>query len=180
MRGFFPLHTGAWKVQEHRSFRGISMSTVEMALITGVVLRIYRAVVLSRGADAGLLYLGSTFALGVILLFGMMTLHLGNYTIRHWLWRAPSFAVIEAIAESLTSLALIALHREPLGSTAAVFADWPALVRETFGWRVTAIALFTLLLSGVVQLARFLLLKRERRGHTFAAVHHEVREQREK
>jgi hypothetical protein len=181
MPGYFPQHSGTWKLQEPKSFRGISMSTVEMAVITGVVLRVYRAVVLSRGADAGVLYLGTSLALGVILLLGMTTLHLGNYTIRHWLWRAPAFAVTEAIAESLTSLALIALHKEPLGSVRATFADWPALVRDTFGWRVTAIAIFALLLSGVVQLTRFFLLKKEHRAHTFDVVHeHEVERREQK
>jgi hypothetical protein len=176
MRGFFPLHTQAWKAPEHTSFRGISMSTAEMAVITGVALRVYRALVLSRSDEAGWLYIGGVFAIGVIMLFGMTTLHLGNYTVKHWLWRAPAFAVIEAITESATSLGLIALHREPLGSARAVFADWPALAREIFGWRVTAIALFTLLLAGVVQLVRYVLLKREHRGHTLEAVHHQVME----
>jgi branched-subunit amino acid ABC-type transport system permease component len=178
MRGFFPLHTHVWKLPERTSFRGISMSTAEMAVITGVVLRVYRALALSRSDEAGSLYLGGTFALGVILLFGMTTLHLGNYTVKHWLWRAPAFAVIEAIAESATSLGLIALHREPLGSARATFADWPGLARETFGWRVTAIALFTLLLAAVVQLVRYVLLKREHRGHTLEAVHHHVLEEK--
>jgi hypothetical protein len=175
MRHFFPHHTAAWKFEDAGSFRRISMSVVEMALITGVVLRIYRALVLSRGASGGWLYLALSFAVGFILLFGMVTLHLGNFTIRHWLWRAPAFAVVEAAAESLASVALIALQREPLGSARAAFADWPSLVRDTFFWRLLAIILFAILLAGVVQLTRFFLLKREHRDHTFQAVHtHEI------
>jgi hypothetical protein len=154
------------------------MSTAEMAVITGILLRVYRSLALSRSAEAGWLYIGGTFALGVILLFGMTTLHLGNYTVRHWLWRAPAFAVLEAITESVASLGLIALHREPLGSARATYADWPGLVREIFGWRVTAIAVFTLLLAAVVQLVRYVLLKKEHRGHTLEAVHHQVVEEK--
>ena len=171
MREFFPRSTGAWKTQEAESFRRLSLSVVEMGVITGVVLRIYRAFVLSRGANGGWLDMSLTFALGLVLLLGMSTLHLGNFPVRHWLWRAPTFAVIEALTESLTALALIALNREPLGSARAEFTDWPSLVSETFLWRVSAVLVFAALLAGMVQLTRFVLLTREHRTHTFQAVH---------
>jgi hypothetical protein len=171
MREFFPRTTGAWKTQDAESFRRLSVSVLEMGVITGVVLRIYRALVLSRGASDGWLSLSLAFALFFVLLFGMVTLHLGNFPVRHWLWRAPAFAVIEAITESLMALALIALNREPLGSARAEYADWPSLVTETFIWRVGAVIVFAALLAGVVQLMRFVLLTREHRSHTFQAVH---------
>jgi hypothetical protein len=171
MRGFFPQHTGIWKLEDAQSFRRLSMSVLEMGVITGVVLRTYRALVLSTGESGGWLYLSATLAFGLVLLFGMTTLHLGNYTVKQWLWRAPVFAVIESLTESLASLALIFLHREPLGSTRAAFADWPSLVRDIFLWRLTSVAAFALLLAGVVQLTRLALLRHEHRVHTFRAVH---------
>ena len=175
MADFFPRQTGAWVAQEAQSFRRLSFSVVEMAVLTGLVLRIYRALVLSRGSSGGWIYLTLTFALALILLFGMTTLHLGNFAVRQWLWRAPVFALVEATTESLASLVLVALGREPLGSTRATLHDWPALVRDIYIWRVLWIGVFALLLAGVVQLTRFVLLKREHRAHTFHAVHtHEM------
>ncbi len=172
MRGFFPRQTGAWKtIEEATSFRRVSLSVVEMAVLTGVVLRVYRATVISLGAGRGWLYLGATFAVAFALLFGMATLHLGNFTVRQWLWRAPVFAAIEAATEAAVSLGLIALGREPLGSERATFGDWPTMVRDVFIWRVGTVVVFALLLAGVVQLVRRILLKHEHRDHTLRAVH---------
>jgi hypothetical protein len=150
---FFPVKTAAFKIDEARAFRRLSYSVVEMAVVTAVVLRVYRALALSL-AGANVFFLGLSFAIGFVVLFGMVTLHLGNFTVRRWLWRAPLFALIEAAAESLTSLALIALHREPLGSARATYADWPGIVGAIFTWRVSAIVVFALILALVVQMAR--------------------------
>jgi hypothetical protein len=173
MPAMFPRHTGAFTAQDAQSFRSISMNTVEMAVITGIVLHIYRAIVLSSGAGRGWVYLGVSLAVGMVILFGLTTLHLGNYTLRKWVHRVPLFAIAEAATESLVSLALIALGREPLGSTRAGFADWSMIVQETFVWRVTAIVVFALLLAGVVQIFRRLLLVRDHREHTLEVVHHQ-------
>jgi hypothetical protein len=171
MARFFPTQTLTWKIEEPAAFRRVSMSLVEMAVLTGVVLRVYRA--LARSYDAGgSFYLVMTFTAGFLLLFGMATLHLGNFPVRHWTWRAPLFAAVEAATEAVVSLLLIALHREPLGSTQAEFGDWPAITAGIFGWRVTTIVLYVLLLAGVVQISRYFLIRREHRGHTFEAVHH--------
>lgn len=153
MPAFFPVKTATFKLDEARAFRRLSYSVVEMAVVTAVILRVYRALALAV-AGANVFYLGLSFAIGFVVLFGMVTLHLGNFTVRRWLWRAPLFALIEAAAESLTSLGLIALHREPLGSARATFADWPGIVGSIFTWRVTAIVLFALVLAAVVQMAR--------------------------
>jgi hypothetical protein len=173
MPPFFPQVTGAFKLEEPPALRRFSMSIVPMALVTGVVLRIFWALVFTLGPDDSLVFAGAMFALRLIVLFGMAALHLGNYTLRHWLWRAPLFAVVEAAAESLSSLALIALRFEPMGSARATFADWPGMATSTLFWRVVAVVGFALVLSGVVQLVRYLLLKRAHREHTFNAVHHE-------
>ncbi|HEX4935186.1 MAG TPA: hypothetical protein VFV33_18505 [Gemmatimonadaceae bacterium] len=179
MPPFFPQITGTFKLEEPPAFRRFSMSIIGMALVTGVALRLFWALVLTQGPNDSLVFAGVMFALRLIVLFAMITLHLGNFTLRHWLWRAPLFAVIEAAAESLTSLALIALHREPLGSARATFADWPAMASSTLFWRVVAVSAFALILAGVVQLVRYQLLKRAHRDHTFDAVHHEATHHRQ-
>jgi hypothetical protein len=153
MSGFFPVKTLAFKVDESRAFRRISFSIVEMAVVTAVVLRVYRALALSL-AGSNVVLLGLSFAFGFVVLFGMVTLHLGNFTVRRWVWRAPLFAFIEATAESLTSLALIAVHREPFGSARATFDDWPGIVGSIFTWRVASICAFAALLALVVRIAR--------------------------
>ena len=165
-----PRDTTAWKtVEEPAAFRRLTMSLVEMALITGIVLRLYRAVVLTHGADSWI-YLGGTFALGAIFMFGMVALHLGNYTVRRWVLRAPAFAVVEMAAEMATSAVLILLHREPFGSSRATFDDWAMMAYSLIVWRFMAIILFALALSGVVQAIRFLLLRREHREGMVEAV----------
>jgi hypothetical protein len=174
MSNFFPRHTVAWKIEEPPAFRRLTLSIIEMAAVTGVLIRVFRAVVLTHGPSGSWLYLGGTFALGTILLFGMATLHLGNYTLRQWVWRVPAFAAIEAAAESLTSLLLIVLEREPRGTARAELHEWPGIAGSIFLWRVAGVILFALILAGVVQLVRYLLLKRDHRVHTVEAVHEET------
>jgi hypothetical protein len=156
MPNFFPVDTLSMKVEEARPFRRFTFSVVEMALVTAIVLRVYRALALSL-AGSNLMLLALSFAVGFVVLFGMVTLHRGNFTVRRWAWRAPLFAAIEAGAESLVSLGLIALHREPLGSTRATFDDWPGIVLSIFTWRVGAIVAFALVLAAAVQLTRMAL-----------------------
>jgi hypothetical protein len=154
---FFPHKTASYpKIDEIRSFRRLTFSIVEMAVLAGIILRVYRALALSL-AGANVLLLGLSFAIGFIVLFGMVTLHLGNFTVRRWVWRAPLFALIEASTESLTSLGLILIHREPFGSARATFADWPGLVGSIFTWRLSAIVVFALVLAAVIQMARITL-----------------------
>ncbi len=174
MPDFFPRHTANWKLEEPPAFRRLTLSVVEMAVLTGVLLRVYRALVLSRAPEGSWQFLGATLTFGLLLLFGMVTLHLGNYTLKHWSWRAPLFGVVEAAAEAVTSLLLIALHREPLGTARATFGDWLGLARDIFVWRILTIIGFALLLAGVVQATRTLLVRHDARGHTLEAVHHEM------
>lgn len=174
MPPLFPQVTGTFKLEEPPALRRFSMSIVGMAVTVGVVLRLYWALVLTEGPNDSLMFAGGMFALRLIVLFGAVALHLGNFTLRHWVWRAPAFAALEAVAEALTALLLIKLNREPMGSARASFADWPSLAAGTLFWRVTAVVLFALILAGVVQLVRYALIKRAHRDHTVSAVHHEV------
>ena len=170
MSSMVPRDVTAWQdVEEPAAFRRLTMSIVEVAIVTGIVLRLYRAVVLTHGADSWI-YLGGTFALGAIFLFGMVTLHLGNYPVRRWVLRAPVFALLETAAEMATSAVLIYLGREPYGSSRATFDDWLPMASNLLVWRFMPIILFALALSGVVQAIRFLLLRRENREGLVEAV----------
>jgi hypothetical protein len=174
-RSFFPATTGIFKAfEEPAAFRRLLMSIVEIAAITGIVVRLYRAFAWTHGPYDNVVYVTITFIFGVIILLTMVTLHLGNYTIRQWIWRAPIFAAIEATAESLTSLVLILLHREPMGMVRAQLADWGEITGSIFFWRLSGIILYALVLAGVVQFIRNLLLRAEHRGHTVDAVHQQA------
>lgn len=157
MRGFFPIQTGNWRAVEAPPLRRISASLAEMAVITGVLLHVYRAVVLSRADAGGWVFAGASLAFGLVLLCGMATLHLGNYTIRTWAWRAPVFALFEAATESAVALALIAVQLEPMGSSRATWADWPAISARVFFFRLLAVCVFALLLASVLQVVRMAL-----------------------
>jgi hypothetical protein len=84
------------------------------------------------------------------------------------------FALVEAVAESITSLGLIAIAREPMGSERAHFHEWPAIAADIVFWRLVGVAIFALVLAGVVQFVRYLLLRRENRVSTAMAVHEEM------
>jgi hypothetical protein len=150
---FFPRQTLEWHLEEPRAFRRLSLSLVEMALVTGVVLRVYRSFILTHGAN-GWIYLGGTLGLGILFLLLMTTAHIANFPVQRWLWRAPAFAIIECAAEMLTSALLIWVGREPYGSVRAEWHDWPSMVVGTLATRGLAILLWTLLLAGIVQIVR--------------------------
>ena len=153
MPTFFPKHTAELKLSEPKAFRLFSYSLVEMALVTGVLVRVYRLVVLTNGSN-NWLYIGATFLIGTLFLLGMATAHLANYPLQQYLWRAPAFALIEVAAEMATSAILIAVGREPNGTVAAHWDDWLGLARNALVLRGSLIVLWALLLAGGVQLVR--------------------------
>ena len=169
MANYFPRQTVVWKLQETPGFRRLTLSLVEMAVVTGVLLRVYRAFALANTAGSWL-YLGGTIAVGVLVLCAMVTLHLGNYPVRHWLWRAPAFVALEVATEMIISAALIALHRERYGSARAELDHWPAMAVNALYIRFAVVASFTLVLAAVVQVVRRWLLARENRETTADAV----------
>src|SRR2546423_9991778 len=111
MPTYFPRQTIEFRLEEPKAFRRFSLSLVEMALVTGVLVRIYRVFILTHGSN-NWLYLAGVSALGVIFLLGMLTAHLANYPLHHYFWRAPLFALIEVAAEMGTSALLICVGRE--------------------------------------------------------------------
>lgn len=159
MARYFPRHTQEWKREESPAFQRLTRSLVEMAILTGVAMRLFHAIANARAASAGWVYLGTVFAIGMIILLGAATLHLGNYTLRNWAWRAPAFGAIVALAECLTIAALIAIGREPLGTGRATWGDWPGLAFNAIFWRTIVVTVYALVLGGAVKLVRGLLAK---------------------
>jgi hypothetical protein len=151
-----------WSPPEGTAFQKVAQSLVEVSLITGMLLRLFRAVILTHGAPDNLLYLGGAFSIGAIFLIGMMTLHLSRVPLNQWAWRAPACALLESFAESITSLALIWSSREPLGSVRAEMHDWAGMVASIFLSRFVVLCVFALLLGLIVQRIRHSALQKER------------------
>lgn len=150
---YFPRHTVEIHLEEPPAFRRFSRSLVEMALVTGVLLRLYRVVVLTHGSQSWV-YVGGTLALGMVLLIGMATAHLANYPIHQWLWRTAAFAGLELAAELGTSILLIVAGREAIGTVRAHAADLPALMYRVLLLRTLPMALWAALLAGIIHVVR--------------------------
>ena len=153
MANFFPQHTVEWRLEEPRAFRRLSLSLIEMALLTGVVLRLLRALTFTHGRASWLFY-GAAFVVGLLILLGMTTAYLANWTLRSWLWRAPLFALVEVAGEMATSLLLIAMGREPEGAVRAEFHDWPSMALRAFLQSEVSICVWAALLAGVIVFVR--------------------------
>jgi len=178
MADFFPRKTIAWTQIEEPSFvRRVTTSVLAMALVTGVVLRVFRALALRHEAP-GIGYLLGMFALGAVAFLLAATAHLGNYTLRHWWWRAPVFGLLEAAFEMLTSLALIAAGLERVGTGRAGYGDWVPMAYNALPLRVVVVCVFALVLAGVVQIIRRLMLRAERRSGTVEAVQRGAEQER--
>jgi hypothetical protein len=150
---FFPKHTITMRIEEPRAFRRLSLSLVEMALITGVLVRVYRSLVLTHGSSS-FAYIAGTMTVAVIFMVFMATAHLANYPLHHWLWRAPAFAGLEILAEGATSLLLIYLGKEPNGTVRAGMDDWPSMMIRALLYRGLVVLMWSLVLAGIVQLVR--------------------------
>ncbi|MEP7000498.1 MAG: hypothetical protein ABI969_08455 [bacterium] len=153
MPSFFPRQTLEWRLEEPPAFRRLSLSLVEMALLTGIVLRLLRALAFTHGRVSWLYY-GLVFIVGTLVLLGMTTAHLANFPVRSWTWRAPLFALVEVAGEMSTSLLLIALRREPEGTSRAEFHDWPSMSLRALLQSELTICLWALLLAAVIIFVR--------------------------
>jgi hypothetical protein len=153
MPTFFPRHTVDWHLEEPAAFRRLSLSLVEMALVTGVVLRLLRAFAFTHGRASLILSVGAVVLWGIILI-GMASAHLANFPLQRWAWRAPLFAFVETAGEMITSLLLITLGREPDGTARAHFHDWPSMAARALLQSELTICLWMLLLAGIIILVR--------------------------
>ena len=152
--------SAGFTIREPPAFSKLARSIVEMALVTGVVVRLYRVVVLTHASASGL-YLGTMFLLASAFVLLMATVHLSRFPLRQWMWRAPAFGALESAFESIVSLGLIFANREPLGTGAATLGDWPGIAGTIFLRHVIVISAFAALLALTVKLVRYQLLKRE-------------------
>ncbi len=153
MPSFFPRQSIEWRVEEPPAFRRLSLSLVEMALLTGIVLRVLRALAFTHGRVSWIFY-GAMFVVGTLVLLGMTTAHLANFPVRAWTWRAPAFALAEVVGEMMTSLLLIALRREPEGTARADFHDWPSMAARALVQSEIMICVWALLLAAAIVFAR--------------------------
>lgn len=161
MPTYFPRQTIELRsIEEPGAFRKLSFSLLEMAILTGVVLRIFRSFAMTHGST-NWLYLGGMFALGFAFLVGMMTAHLSNYTLHRWTYRAPLFVLVEVLAESAVSLLLIWIGREPNGTVRATFKDWPSMSVNTLITRAVILLLWVAILAGVVSIVRRTVVQQE-------------------
>lgn len=157
MSTFFPKHTIQWHFEEPTVLRRFSLSLWEMALLTGVAIRLYRAVVINYGGTSWAWF--AAVGVGVLLFCAMATMHLANFPVQRWLWRAPTFAAVEVAAESFTSLVLIWLGREPHGSARAEFSDWPSLVMSAVVTRELTVMAWAAVLALIVWIVRRVVLR---------------------
>ena len=123
--------------------------------------RIYRALILQAGWSNSWFWIAGTFLGGVGILFLLATMHLGNYPVRSWVWRAPLFALLEATMEVSVSLALTLAGLERIGSLTATVEDWQSSGLRIVAVRFVGIVLFALVLAFVSTLVRLVLLPRK-------------------
>ncbi len=136
--------------------RAFSRSTLELAGLTGVTVRLYRAAVLSLESFADWPVFIGAIVLAVVLLCGVLTWHLSNFPLRRWPWRVAAFIGIEVAAEFGMSSVLIALHREPLGSGIAGWSDWWSLAGQTLLERALVLGGY----AGLLAVAMWLVTRR--------------------
>jgi hypothetical protein len=141
--------------------RRFSLNVVLMAVLAGALLRTYRAAILQFGWSNSLSWIAGTFIVGMAILFLIATLHLGNYPVKAWLWRAPVFAFVEALTEVSVSLGLTVLGYERIGSLIATIVDWQGSAMRIAATRIVGILAFSLALALVSTLVRLVLLPRK-------------------
>lgn len=134
-----------------------------MALISAVIVRTLHVLSNAHGVEMDWHSFVGTFVALPIVLLAFATIHLSNYPVPQWLWRAPAFALLESLFESLASLGLIYLGRERWGTGRAEFGDWPAMAGMTLLTRMVMICLFAVVLGGVAQFVRRRELRAARR-----------------
>jgi hypothetical protein len=153
MARYFPRTTSEIRPDEPSALRALTISVLEMGLLTGIVIRLFRSIALTHGSNSWL-YLGGMFAIGAVFLFAMATIHLANFPARRWLWRAPALGALMAVGEMATSLVLILAGREPNGTVRAELADWPGMAISVLLYRMTAVCGWALVLAVAVIAAR--------------------------
>ena len=171
MPRFFPERTIVWAEHEIAGLRRWTLVPAEIGLLTGLVLRTANSLVMTySGAPVRWTIIAAWYLAAALLLCGAATAHLANFPVRQWLWRAPVFAAWETGGAAVASAVLIALHREFWGSARANLGDWPTIVVSTLLWHTLAICAYSVVLAGVVEGIRGVLVRHDRAtGNTDAS-----------
>lgn len=164
MSRFFPRDVIHWGEEQLHPLRAFAVRTLEPAGITGMLLRLYRALVLGATATTSWILFVGGLTLGVVFLCGMLTWHLGNFPVKRWPLRVLAFIIIEVAAELGVSTLLIAAHTERYGARVATWSDWWPMAGQTLFERGLVLVLFALVLAASVQLVRRTLDKRDARA----------------
>jgi hypothetical protein len=152
----------------------IPRSLIPMALITGIVVHLYRVFVLaSPTITFGWISLFLAGAGEYVLLLSLTTVYLGNHPVRQWIWRVPLFTVVEWLVEAAAVAVLIRIRFERIGSEQARAGDLSSIVIDRLVWHGAAIITFSFILAVVVQTVRYALLKHEHRDSTAIRIHDE-------
>ncbi|HEX6966770.1 MAG TPA: hypothetical protein VF166_13325 [Gemmatimonadaceae bacterium] len=173
MPTFFPIQAIEWHLHEPKALRRLSLSLVGMATVAAVILHAVWWTVRAYGTGHALWLVPVGILVRVIILLAFATGHLGNFPIRQWLWRAPMFAIVASAAETAISAVLIAFGWERLGTQYEHWHDLPSRAAALLIGHLVLVILFAIVLAGVVQMARFTLLKHEHRESTAMAIHEE-------
>lgn len=160
MVGFFPRESIRWQqIDEPPLLRRLSIAPWPLAVMAGVLVRLAHAAFFAVGSRSTLVAVVGYGAVLVLLACGALTAHVGNFTVRTWLWRIPLFAALEAAAEGLTSLVLIGAGVEPMGADRATVEQWPGIALVIVRNRLLLLAAFGALLAAVVEGARHALYR---------------------
>src|SRR3954469_4470398 len=94
----------------------IPRSLIPMALLTGIVVHLYRVFVLaSPTITFGWISLFLAGAGEYVLLLSLSTVYLGNHPVRQWIWRVPLFLAVEWLVEAAAVAVLIRVRFERIG-----------------------------------------------------------------
>ena len=133
-----------------------------MAIIAGILVRVLHVVSSAHGDHLDWHSFVGTFILIPVILLALATVHLAQYPLPQWLWRAPAFALLESTVEALASLGLIYIGRERWGTGRAELSDWPAMAGGIYLTRFLMVTTFALVLGLVAQFVRRRELTHER------------------
>ena len=161
MSRFFPRDVVHWGEQQLHPLRAFAIRTIEPAGITGVTVRLFRALLLSASGTVGTFAFVGSILVGILILCGMLTWHLGNFPVRRWPMRTALFILVEVAAEVGVSSLLLAFSRERLGSRVATWADWWPMAGQTLFERSAIMLVFAVILAITVQMVRRIIDRRE-------------------
>jgi len=141
-------------VQARTPWQRVSQALPWYGFGIGVLIRLYRWLVLAVIAPETWTSILGTIAVGVVLMCGLATTHFASFSLRSWRWRAPLLGLCIGAGDAVTSLLLTLLHKERGGHALATLADWPGAAVTVVLTRVLVVSLFAAVLAVVVTALR--------------------------